>query len=60
MEKASVGRPKKDGKYINCYAQKELIDELEEFCRKTGLSKTTSIEHAIRLYLDNYAETKEI
>lgn len=56
----SVGRPKKDGQYINCYVKKDIAVKLETFCDTIGLSKTVAVEHAIQLYLDNYEETGKI
>ncbi len=60
MAEKSVGRPKKDGQYINCYIKKDIAVELEAFCGNTGLSKTVAIEHAIALYLDHYEKTGKI
>ena len=42
-----MGRPKKDGRDINCFLRKDIFDKLEEYCDETGLTKTTAIERAL-------------
>ena len=54
MEKRLVGRPKKDGKYINCYCDSELVDKLNEFSANNGVSKTVAIERALMMYFDSF------
>ena len=53
----TVGRPRKEGEYINCYCKKELTDELNQLLRETDIPKTVAVEHALKLYLDRYKET---
>lgn len=60
MGKKPVGRPKKDGKYVNCYVKKEITNELEKFVAETGLTKTVAIEHALKMYINNYRQTGQI
>ena len=45
-------RPKKDGKFINFYAKKELIDRLDKYSEKSMVSKTAILEKALEEYLD--------
>jgi hypothetical protein len=42
-----MGRPKKEGRDINCFLRKDIFDKLEEYCDETGLTKTTAIERAL-------------
>ena len=37
-------RPKKDGKTVSFYLDKELLDRFDRFCDDTGRSKTGAIE----------------
>lgn len=45
-------RAKKDGKYVNCYVKRELVDRLEAYSEKTLIPKTSVIEVALEQYLD--------
>lgn len=45
-------RPKKDGKYVNFYARKDLMDRLEEYSEKTMIPKTALLEKALEDYLE--------
>lgn len=60
MTKNPVGRPRKEGQFVNCYIKKEIAEALNKFCNNTGLPKTAAVEHAIALYLANYEKTKQI
>ncbi len=40
-------RAKKDGKFVNFYMDACLLEELEKYCERTGLTKTTAIERFI-------------
>lgn len=54
MAQRKVGRPKKDGKYINCYCDANLVERLSACAVQKGVSKTVLIEKALRQYLDNF------
>ena len=45
-------RPKKDGKFLNCYVNKEIIERLANYSNETGISKTFIVEKALQKYLD--------
>jgi hypothetical protein len=60
MAEKPVGRPKKAGRYVNCYVKEDIANDLDNFCEETGLTKTVTIEHAIQLYLDTYRQTGKI
>lgn len=49
-----MARAKKDGQYINCYVEKEVVEKLEQFCNKTGLTKTVAIERILTKYFDEF------
>ena len=49
-----MAREKKDGKKVSYIISTELLRELDEFCERTGRTKTKVIEIAIRKYLDSH------
>lgn len=51
-----MGRPKKNGKYLNICIELPIYERLEAFCEESGQPKTTAVERALLAYLDNYAE----
>lgn len=40
-------RDKKDGRYLNCYLDRNVYERLEQHCRRSGQTKTAAIERAI-------------
>lgn len=44
-------RAKKDGKFLNCYVNKEIMDKLEKYCDRTSIPKTLVVEKALQQYL---------
>lgn len=42
---------KKEIKYLNVCMDKALYEELDQFCKKYGMSKVGVTETAIRLYM---------
>lgn len=51
-----MSREKKDAKNFSCKLDREIFDQLEEYCRLSGQSKTTAVERAIRKYLEENME----
>jgi len=45
-------RPKKDGKFINFYVKKDLVERLEQYSEKSMIPKTAILEAALQDYLD--------
>ncbi len=45
-----MSRPKKNGKFLNCYVDKEIMDRLSEFSVKSFIPKTAIVEEALRQY----------
>ena len=41
-------------------ARKNISDELDKFIIDTGLSKTTTVEKALKLYISQYNKTGKI
>lgn len=49
---------KKDGRHINLYIEREIIEKLEQYCEEVGQTKTVAIERAIKQYLSDYQSNK--
>ena len=60
METISVGRPKKNGKYLNICIELPIYERLEVFCKESGQPKTTAVERALTAYLDEYEEKQKM
>lgn len=45
-------RHKKNGKFVNFYAKKDLIDRLDEYSERTMIPKTAILEKALEEFLD--------
>ena len=54
-----MAREKKDGRHINLYIEREIIESLEKYCEKVGQTKTVAIERALKQYLAEFQKDKE-
>ena len=54
-----MGRPKKNGTYLNVCIDKCVYEELEKLCEEAGQTKTVAVERAIIAYLDDYKDKQE-
>lgn len=45
-------RPKKDGKHINYYIQRELYEKLSSYADEKGQTMTTAIERILKKHFD--------
>ena len=55
-----MARPKKNGTYLNVCIEAGIYDKLAVFCGKSGQSKTTAVERALKDYLDMYERQQEL
>lgn len=53
-----MAREKKDGRHINLYIEREIIEQLENYCDEVGQTKTVAIERALKQYLEEYQDRK--
>ena len=53
-------RPRKEGKVINYYVRKDLVDRLDAYSEKSLIPKTSIIEVALKEYLDKVAPEEEV
>lgn len=49
-----MARERKEGQRVSLLMDKEVAERLDQFCKDSGLSKTTAIEHALRRFMDDY------
>ncbi len=49
-------REKKDAKSFSCKFDRAIYEQLEEFCRLSGQSKTAVVERAVQKYLEENME----
>ena len=52
-------RQKKDAKILNINLAKEIIDQLEQFCEESGISKTVATEKILSKYFEEYFSRPE-
>lgn len=54
-----MGRPKKDGRALNCYIKAEIIEKLEEYCEEMGQTKTIVVERALEQVFSEHDKNKK-
>ena len=52
-------REKKDAKILNIKLARDVNDQLEQFCKETGMSKTVAVEKILKHYFDEYFQRPE-
>ncbi len=50
-----MAKPKKDGKYLNSYISRNVVEALDYYSKKTGISKAFVIENALKDYFFKYS-----
>ncbi len=53
-----MAREKRDATKVSYMIDNELLKQLEDFCERTGRTKTKVIEMAISLYLEEHKDDK--
>lgn len=53
-------KQKKEYDTINCKIDKSVSDMLKSFVEETGLSKTVTVEKALKQYIQKYKQTGKI
>lgn len=54
-----MARPKKEGRYVNCYMDNTVLDKLEKYCEDTGLTKTVAMERILDKFLTEREKSKK-
>lgn len=47
-----MSRPRKEGKFVNAYIKKDLVDRMENYSESSFMPKTAILELALQEYLD--------
>ncbi len=55
-----MGRPKKNGTYLNICIETPIYERLEALCEDAGQTKTVAVERALTAYLDDYDEKQKL
>ena len=54
-----MARERKDGSVISAKISADILDRMDDFSEKTGITKTAIIENAVEEYLDREEEYLE-
>ena len=49
-----MARTKKDAKILNIKLDREIHEQLEQFCDESGLTKTVAVEKILQRYFEEY------
>lgn len=60
VRKLPMPRPAKEYRVINCKIDKDIADMLDKFSSDTGISKTATVEKALKMYIAHYKKTGKI
>lgn len=52
-------RKKKDGRYINYYLERELVERLEQYAEQKGQTMTTAIERILKEHFERIDADKQ-
>lgn len=55
-----MDKQKKEYDTINCKIERSVSKMLKEFVEETGLSKTVTVEKALKYYIQKYKSTGKI
>ena len=55
-----MGRPKKNGTYLNICIETPIYERLEGLCEDAEQTKTVADERALTAYLDDYEEKQKM
>lgn len=55
-----MGRPKKEGQYLNVRIDKGVYDRISEICEEAGHTKAYVVEKALTGFIEDYEENQEI
>ncbi len=51
-----MARPKKENTPITLRMEQTLYERLNDYCEKSGQSRTLAVERAVKMYIDDYDE----
>lgn len=53
-----MGRPKKEGQYLNVRIDRDVYDKISEICEEAGHTKAFVVEKALASFIEEYEEDK--
>ena len=53
-------KAKKETQSVTLRMEKELCDRLNDYCARSGQSKTVAIERAVNAYIKHYDEERKV
>lgn len=54
-----MSREKKDAKLLNIKLEREIHDQLEQFCEESGMTKTMATEKILSRFFEDYFKRPE-
>ena len=54
-----MGRPKKEGQYLNVRIDRDVYERISEICEEAGHTKAYVVEKALTSFIEDYEEDKE-
>ena len=54
-----MSREKKDGKRINFYMDRKILDMLDQYCEEMGQTKTIATEQILQEHFETYFASRE-
>ena len=54
-----MSREKKDGKRINFYMDRKVLELLDQYCEEVGQTKTIATERILQEHLETYFASRE-
>ncbi len=55
-----MSRAKKDSVLLHCRLDRKISEDITKFCEKSGLTKTTAVERALKFYIEHYNKTGKV
>lgn len=53
-----MGRPKKEGRYLNVRIDRDVYEKISEICEEAGHTKAFVVEKALASFIEDYEEDK--
>lgn len=53
-----MGRPKKEGQYLNVRIDRDVYEKISEICEEAGHTKAFVVEKALTSFIEDYEEDK--
>lgn len=54
-----MSRVKKDARFLNMKLEREIYEQLVQFCEESGMTKTLATERILKQYFEKYFDRPE-